>query len=241
LTATADDQTRAYGATNPVLTVSYSGFVNGEGTNVLSGSPELTTSATTNSPVGGYVITNNLGDLAAANYAVNLTNGTLTVTGAVLTVTADDQTRMYSLTNPPLTASYARFVNSEDTNVLQGGPALSTSANPSSPIGNYPITIAQGTLSADNYSFVFNSGTLTVTSAPVPVILSVELTNQVIGVTWSSVAGALYGLQYSSNLMDTGWNDILPAVTATGPTMSQTNNLGTSPQQFYRVKLQPAP
>jgi hypothetical protein len=240
LAATADNQTRAYGATNPVLTVSYSGFVNGEGTNVISGAPVLTTSATTNSPVGGYVITNSLGNLVATNYAVSLTNGTLTVTGAVLAVKADDQTRMYSLTNPQLTASYVGFVNSDNTNVLQGSPVLGTSANPSSPVGNYPITIAQGTLSADNYSFVFNSGTLTVTSAPVPVILSFELTNQVIGVTWSSVAGALYGLQYSSNLTDTGWNDISPAVTATGPTTSQTNNLGTGSQQFYRVKLQPA-
>ncbi|HXR03552.1 MAG TPA: MBG domain-containing protein, partial [Verrucomicrobiae bacterium] len=240
LAATADNQTRAYGATNPVLTVSYSGFVNGEGTNVISGAPVLTTSATTNSPVGGYVITNSLGNLVATNYAVSLTNGTLTVTGAVLAVTADDQTRMYSLTNPPLTASYAGFVNSDNTYVLQGSPVLDTSANSSSPVGNYPITIAQGTLSADNYSFVFNSGTLTVTSAPVPVIVSFGLTNQVISVTWSSVAGALYGLQYSSNLTDAGWNDISPAATATGPATSQTNSLGTGSQQFYRVKLQPA-
>jgi len=174
------------------------------------------------------------------NYTMSLANGTLTVTDAVLTVTADDQTRMYSLANPPLTASYVGFVNDENTNVLQGSPVLNTSANSSSPVGIYPITIAQGTLSADNYGFVFNSGTLTVTSAPVPVILSFELTNQMISVTWSSVTGALYGMQYSSNLTDAGWNDISPAVTATGPTMSQTNNLGTGSQQFYRVKLQPA-
>ena len=240
LTATANNVSRAYGATNPVLTASYSGFVNGEGTNVISGAPVLTTSAVTNSPVGGYTITNSLGNLVATNYAVSLANGTLTVTGAVLTVIADDQTRMYSLTNPPLTASYVGFVNSDNTNVLQGSPVLGTSANASSPVGNYPIIIAPGTLSADDYSFVFNSGTLAVTSAPVPVILSFELTNQVISVTWSSVAGALYGLQYSSNLTDAGWNDISPAVTATGPTTSQTNSPGTGSQQFYRVKLQPA-
>jgi len=240
LTATADNVSRAYGATNPVLTVSYSGFVNGEGTNVISGAPVLTTSAVTNSPAGDYTITNSLGDLMATNYAVSLANGTLTVTGAVLTVTADNQTRMYSLTNPPLTASYVGFVNSENIGVLQGSPVLGTSANSSSPVGNYPITIAQGTLSADNYSFVFNGGTLTVTSAPVPVILSFYQTNQMLILTWSSVAGALYGLQYSSNMTDAGWNDLSPAVTATGPTTSQTNSLGTDSQQFYRVELQPA-
>ena len=240
LTATADNQTRAYGATNPVLTVSYSGFVNGEGTNVISGSPVLTTSATTNSPVGGYTITNSPGNLVATNYTVSLVNGTLAVTGAVLTVTADNQTRMYSLTNPPLTASYVGFVNGDNTTVLHGSPVLGTSANSSSPAGTYPITIAQGTLSADNYSFVFNGGTLTVTSAPVPVILSFYPTNQVFTLTWSSVAGAVYGLQYSSNLTEAGWNDLSPAVTATGPTTSQTNSLGTDSQQFYRVKLEPA-
>ncbi len=325
LTVTADNQARIYGTTNPILTFSYTGFTNNDGTNVLTGAPALSTSADVTSLIGIYTITVNQGTLNSTNYGFQFVNGILTVNPAALTltagstnktygqtmlfkgteftssglvngdtvtnvslsssgagatasvanspyainasnatgagltnytiqyqpgtlivnraplaVTADDQTRMYSLTNPPLTASYVGFVNSDNTNVLQGSPALGTSANPSSPVGNYPITIAQGTLNADNYSFVFNSGTLTVTSAPVPVILSFELTNQVFGVTWSSVAGALYGLQYSSNLTDTGWNDISPAVTATGPTTSQTNSLGTDPQQFYRVKLQPA-
>jgi hypothetical protein len=325
LTVTADNQARIYGTTNPILTFSYTGFTNNDGTNVLTGAPALSTSADVTSLIGIYTITVNQGTLNSTNYGFQFVNGILTVNPAALTltagstnktygqtmlfkgteftssglvngdtvtnvslsssgagatasvanspyainasnatgagltnytiqyqpgtlivnraplaVTADDQTRMYSLTNPPLTASYVGFVNSDNTHVLQGSPALGTSANPSSPVGNYPITIAQGTLNADNYSFVFNSGTLTVTSAPVPVILSFELTNQVFGVTWSSVAGALYGLQYSSNLTDTGWNDISPAVTATGPTTSQTNSLGTDPQQFYRVKLQPA-
>ncbi len=174
------------------------------------------------------------------NYSITYQPGTLTVDPSALTVTADDKTRMFGLTNPELTASYEDFVNNENTNVLNGGPALSTTAEPGSFVGSYPITITQGTLSNANYSFLFNSGTLTVTSAPEPVILSFDLTNQMISVTWSSVAGALYRLQNSSNLTDAAWNEISPAVTATGPTTSQTNSLGTDPQQFYRVKLQPA-
>ena len=54
LTITANNTNRIYGATNPVFTANYSGFVNGDTTSVLSGSPSLTTSATTNSPAGGY-------------------------------------------------------------------------------------------------------------------------------------------------------------------------------------------
>jgi hypothetical protein len=325
LTATADNQARIYGTTNPALTVSYTGFTNGDGTNVLTGAPALNTDAEITSPIGNYTVTVSQGTLGSTNYtfqfvngiltvnpadltltaadrsktygqtalfagteftcsglvngntatnvslsssgagaaasvtnspyAINASNatgtgltnytiqyqpGTLTVNGAVLTVTANDQTRMYSLTNPLLTARYVGFVNHENTDVLQGSPMLSTPAASSSPPGNYPITAAPGTLSADNYTFAFSNGTLTVTSAPAPVILSFVPANQTISVTWSSVAGALYGLQNSSNLTDAGWIDLTPSVTATGPATSQSNSRGTGPIQFYRVKLQPA-
>ena len=83
----ADDLSRPYGATNPVLTVSYSGFVNDEDTNVLSGSPDLNTGADTNSPTGTYPIEISLGTLSTnGNYSFNFTNGTLTVTAYALTV-----------------------------------------------------------------------------------------------------------------------------------------------------------
>ena len=62
----AEDKSRAYGATNPVLTVSYTGFVNGEDQTVLSGSPELSTTADTNSPVGLDPITVAQGTLASS-------------------------------------------------------------------------------------------------------------------------------------------------------------------------------
>ncbi len=93
LTVKADDQTRAYGATNGPLTVTYSGFLDGEDAGVLSGSPALSTDAETNSPVGTYPITVSVGTLSNAHYSFSFTNGTLTVTQAVLTVKADDQVR----------------------------------------------------------------------------------------------------------------------------------------------------
>jgi hypothetical protein len=62
-----------------------------------------------------------------------------------------------------LTATYAGFVGGETlpTSGLTGSPALSTTTT--NVAGTYPITIAQGTLSAANYSFSFVNGTLTVT------------------------------------------------------------------------------
>ncbi|MBI4771110.1 MAG: Ig-like domain repeat protein, partial [Chloroflexi bacterium] len=79
LTVTADDKSRGYGQPNPELTVSYSGFVNGETQSVLSGAPSLNTTATESSPVGAYPITVTAGTLSAANYSFTFVDGTLTV------------------------------------------------------------------------------------------------------------------------------------------------------------------
>ena len=69
LLVSADNQSRVYGATNPVLTVSYSGWVNGESSGVLSGSAAVSTPADTNSPVGSYAIEVSQGTLSNANSA----------------------------------------------------------------------------------------------------------------------------------------------------------------------------
>ena len=77
LTVKADEQLRGYGASNPPLTVSYIGFVNGHATNILSGSAELSTVAETNSPVGIYAITVSQGTLGVAdtNYSLGFVEG----------------------------------------------------------------------------------------------------------------------------------------------------------------------
>jgi len=165
LTVTANNTNRIYGATNPVFTASYSGFVNGDTNTVLSGAPSLTTIATTNSPVGGYVITATNGTLSATNYSFSFTNGTLIVGQAVLTVSANNTNRNYGATNPVFTASYSGFVNGDTNTVLSGAPNLTTSAATNSPVGGYVITATNGTLSATNYSFIFTNGTLTIGKA----------------------------------------------------------------------------
>ncbi len=82
LTVRAVDATRVYGTTNPVLSATYSGFVNGDSQTVLTGSPLLSTAATSVSPVGTYPIAAAAGTLSAANYTFSFTAGTLTVTKA---------------------------------------------------------------------------------------------------------------------------------------------------------------
>jgi hypothetical protein len=61
----------------------------------------------------------------------------------------------------------------------------------------------------------------------------------VVTVTWDSVSNRTYRVQYVTNVSDTNWTDIVPDVTASGPSASQTNAVGTDPRRFYRVLLLP--
>ena len=77
LTITADDKTKYEGDENPELTVSYEGFVNGEDATVLTTQPTVTTTATTDSPVGTYPIT--ASGAESSNYEFTYVDGILTV------------------------------------------------------------------------------------------------------------------------------------------------------------------
>jgi hypothetical protein len=166
LAVTADDQSRTYGADNPELTYTATGFVNGETAEaVLSGA--LATTADIASPVGDYPIT--AGTLAAsANYTITFTDGNLEVTPAELTITANDVTRRINTPNPAFSVSYAGFVNGEDPSVLGGTLEITTAATAASPEGEYAI-VPSG-LTSSNYAITFVNGTLTVTDREVPEI-----------------------------------------------------------------------
>ncbi len=166
LTVTADDQSMVYGASVPSLTYTIVGFVNGDTASVVSGSPSLTTVATSASGVGGYSITITAGSLAAANYDfTDLVNGTLTISPAPLTVTADDQTMIYGASVPDLGYTITGFVNGQTAADISGTPGLSATATSSSPVGNYHIAVSVAGLSATNYRFTGQSGTLTINKA----------------------------------------------------------------------------
>lgn len=172
LTVTASHTNRTYGATNPVFTASYSGFVNGDDTNVLTGALSYRcvdsngVSVDTNAPAGQYPI-QPLGGLSAANYTFSYAAGVLTVNPAVLVVSADNQSRVYGTTNPVLTATITGFVNGQNlTNSdVVGVPALSTAADTNSPVGSYVITNHLGSLASTNYTFNLTNGVLTITPA----------------------------------------------------------------------------
>ena len=111
LTITADNQTNVYGAALPTLTASYSGFVDGDTAANLSTLPSLTTTATASSHVGNYAIT--ASGAADPDYSISYVGGTFTVTQAGLTITANNQTKIYGAALPTLTASDTGFVNGD--------------------------------------------------------------------------------------------------------------------------------
>lgn len=85
LTIKANDQAKVQGQPNPPLTLTYTGFVNGDAAAVLSPPPVVSTTATTASPADTYPIT--VGGAGSPNYAITYEPGTLTVTA-----TAQQQT-----------------------------------------------------------------------------------------------------------------------------------------------------
>ena len=175
LTVIANDQTKVYGAANPPLTATISGFVNGETSSVVSGSAALSTTATVVSAVGLCPITVAQGTLAAANYAFTTFNpGQLSVLARALDVTAADRTKTYGdavtfagseftpsgLVNGDTVASVT--LTSEGaaaTATVNGSPYDIVASNAvGTGLGNYTITYHAGNLSV-------STKTLTVTAA----------------------------------------------------------------------------
>src|SRR5258706_298094 len=93
LGVSANNASRGYGRTNPVFTVSYNGFVNGDGPGTLGGTLVVGSVAGTNSAVGSYAIV--ASGLSSTNYLISYTNGVLSVTNAPLTITANSTNKAY--------------------------------------------------------------------------------------------------------------------------------------------------
>src|SRR5206468_1703731 len=136
LTVTANDKTRTYGHSNPPFTATITGFKNGEtvASSGVTGTPSCSSSADILSNVAGspYTIHCTIGTLASGNYSFSFVDGTLSVTPASLTVTANAATKVYGSANPAFSVSYSGFVLSQDPSVLGGSLAFATAATASS-------------------------------------------------------------------------------------------------------------
>ena len=91
--------------------------------------------------------------------------GSLTVTAAALTITANNLTKVYGAALPTLTASYSGFVNGDTSASLTHPPTLTTTATASSHVSSNPYSITASGAADSDYSISYVAGTLTVTTA----------------------------------------------------------------------------
>jgi hypothetical protein len=72
-----------------------------------------------------------------------------------------------------------------------------------------------------------------------PVIGAITLTNGMVSLTWSALTGGTYRLQTRTNLTEGDWLDIVPDVSSTGPTASQSDLADSPTSKHYRVQVVP--
>ena len=182
LTVTAGNASRAYGAANPSFTDTITGYVNGDTSSAVSGSPSLTTTATSTSAVGTYPITASVGTLAAANYSFTFVAGTLTVTQASTTITCS-----------PVAITYGTSLSLTQLNCTSGGVT-----------GNFVLTPTVGTVLPAGTQSISVAFTPTDTADYKTATASVSLTvNQATPtITWATPATVPAGTALSATQLD---------------------------------------
>ena len=155
-TITANSYTREYGDANP--TFEYTSGV------TLTGDPVITCAADETSVPGTYPITISQGTVT--NTGLVFVDGTLTVTKAPLTITANSYTITEGDALPTFDAVYEGLKNSESESVVN--PVFSCTATDSNTPGTYPITV---TASSDNYDITTIAGTLTIIPTKMSIII----------------------------------------------------------------------
>lgn len=175
VTPTDASNTKVYdggSAADPSLAYGATGLANGDTVaQSLSGS----LARTAGQDAGSYAI--NHGTLAdRLGYQVQFAAGhAFTITPASLLITANDATRVAGQANPAFGVAYTGLVNGQTPQSagLQGTLTFTTAATIASPAGRYAVL--PGGLIANNYTIRYASGTLTVTEAPPPVLVSMPI------------------------------------------------------------------
>ena len=143
LTVAASSATVTYGGATPTIHPTVTGLVNGDTTSSLGAGLACSTTVGPTTAVGSYAST--CSGAADPNYTITYVSGTVTVSPATLTVTANNQTMQFGGTVPALTATITGFVNGQTlaTSGVTGSPACTTTGTPTSAAGTYPITCSR--------------------------------------------------------------------------------------------------
>ena len=159
LSISAGNYTKKQGDAMPVFKASYAGFKNGEDESVLTKQPVFSCEANEASAPAEYAVT--ISGAEAENYDISYEQGHLTVVEAdAVVVRAKSYNRQYGDENPV-------FEFETEGAALDGTPEIVCSAVANSPVGSYTIEVKQGSIK--NYNVHFESGSLTITKAPLSI------------------------------------------------------------------------
>jgi gliding motility-associated-like protein len=224
LTVTADDKSKVYGTVNPSLTFTYSGWVNEDESSDLTTEPVSTTAIDQLTSVNVYndAITVSGGD--DENYNFIYVPADFTVTKAMLTVTADDQSKVYGTVNPALTFTYSGWVNGDDVSDLGTLPQSVTIIDETSSVGTYTNSIVLGGGVDDNYEYTYVSADFSITKAPLAI--SVDNKRRVYGEGNPELTVTYSGFKNNDDISDL---DIIPEIT--------TSVISVSPVGSYPIIL----
>jgi hypothetical protein len=170
LLVTASSAAITYGQAAPLVTPSYSGFVNGDTPTSLSTEAFCSSTApSARPPVGTY--TTSCSGVVDPNYSVSYSNGSVTVGSAPLLITASSAAITYGQSAPAVTPTYSGFVNGDNAGTLRFAPTCrSTAPSATPPAGSY-TTSCTGAVDS-NYTISYGSGSLDVGQAPLLITAS---------------------------------------------------------------------
>ena len=89
-----------------------------------------------------------------------------------------------------------------------------------------------------NYAF-FGLDDVSVVPIPLPSVQSILKANGSVNITWRTMTGLAYQIQYKTNLASTNWSNLGGLTTATGGTMSASDSISPGSGRFYRIALVP--
>jgi hypothetical protein len=218
LTVTADSANRVYGQANPAFTAVLVGVTNGDSITATA-----SCSATAASPVGTYsIVPGPAVGTDLTNYAISYANGSLTVSPASLTITANSRGKTYGQT--------VTFAGTEFTTAgLAGGDAVTSviltssgAAATATVVGSPYNIVPSGAVGAGlaNYTITYGNGLLTVNPAALTITANSRIKTYGQPVTFA-------GIEFTSGGLVNG--DTVNSVTLTSPGAAATATVVGSP------------
>jgi hypothetical protein len=92
---------------------------------------------------------------------------------------------------------------------------------------------------AYNNSGVFGLDDVSVVPVPLPTVQSVRQVGGAVNLTWTTMAGLAYQVQYKTNLASTNWSNLGGLTNAIGSATSASDVISPGAPRFYRVALVP--